>query len=349
MKKLTVLVVDDSKTSRDLLIHLINSDPELQVIGFATSGLEALTWLNGHTVDVITMDIMMPGLDGFQVTKRIMQTKPTPIVIVSAVYTPQDVVHGFQAIQAGALAILEKPVAYGDEECQRQTHELIDTIKTVAKVKLVRQPEVSVSSESKPIKPPIPAQEPVKAIAMGASLGGPTALIEILSSIPASLPVPIFVVQHIATGFSQGLVHWLQEKSPMRVCLAQDKEVAQPGHCYIAPAGSHMHVVKGSSIMLTHTPGDLLQPSVGQLFKSMAASYGPSAIGVILSGMGSDGARELLLMRHQGAYTIAQSQETCVMYGMPREAIALGAVQQIVPLEHIAGTLTQLVAHYQTS
>ncbi len=186
-------------------------------------------------------------------------------------------------------------------------------------------------------------RHPFEAVAIGASLGGPMALATILQDIPASFPIPIFVVQHITPSFAHGLAKWLQDYTSLHVTMGEHGQIAEPGNCYIAPPHCHMEVKAGHVITLTHSPTDLLQPSVAHLFKSMATTYGPKAIGVILTGMGHDGVEELLLMKNKGAHTIAQSKEGCVMYGMPQEALATGAAKQAVPLKAIAQTLIGLV------
>lgn len=343
-----VLIVDDSKTARELLAHLIVQDPALTVVGRCQDGEAALSWLKHNQADVITMDIVMPGIDGFEVTRRIMETQPIPIVIISSVYNPGDVAHAFQAVQAGALAILEKPETDVEEHFDNKAGEIRETLKMIAEVKLVRR-RLSRSRGETPshLESPEPNHETIKAVAIGASLGGPLALSRILSSLSADFPVPIFVVQHIASGFANGFVQWLQEETSLAISLAKDGEIAKHGHCYVAPSDAHMEVKQGSCISLIHAPRDIPQPSVGRLFRSMATSYGANAVGVILSGMGADGAKELLLMRQHGAYTIAQDEESCVMFGMPREAIALGAVKKVLPLDRIADVLMHLVSQHQ--
>lgn len=340
-KTIKVLVVDDSRVARELLGHIIQSDPLLQIAGFVQNGDEALHWLQNNECDVITMDIQMPILNGFEVTQRIMEVKPKPIVIISSCYTAADKKMSFKALEAGALAILEKPSNYKDAKYQEQTKEVLDTIKTIAGIRVVKRPaksftEISLDSEKK-------KQHKVKAVAIGASLGGPIAICEILSALSDKFPVPIFIVQHIAAGFTDGFVRWLQEHSRLRICLAEHQGKALPGCVYVGADSLQMEVKKGNLISLADPLQNKLQPSVGCLFKSMADTYGSECIGVILTGMGRDGAKELLLMKQKGAYTIAQDEESCLMFGMPKEAILLGAAEQVLPLQKIADTLNTLV------
>lgn len=347
MKKrpLSVYIVDDSRVSRELLEHIICSDPELTVVGFAENGKETLDWLKNNTPDVITMDVVMPGVNGFEVTRRVMETKPIPIIIISSVYTPRNAEQGFEAMEAGALAMLEKPVSIGNPNYENNAEEIRKTLKMVAEVRLIKRhkrPE-EVSVDKVPLE--IHSRDSIEAIAIGTSLGGPVALAQILKDLPASFPVPIFIAQHIPVGFSQGLVQWLQGQTQLKVELATDQAVALPGHCYIAPGGSHLLVKKDHRMILDTRSKDLLKPSVAQLFRSMAETYGPHAVGVMLTGMGKDGAQELLMMRRKGAYTIAQDEETCIMFGMPREAIEIDAVECVLPIQQIAKVLKEIVVN----
>lgn len=354
--RISVLIVDDSRTSRDLIAHIISSDPDLKIAGFAKDGDQALEWLGKNTADVVTMDILMPGTNGLDATRRIMHTKPIPIVIISAAYKASDDKQGFEAMEAGALAILEKPGSIHEASFQAKAQEIIDTIKTVAEVKLIRRRTPIEPSTT----PPVPTRKvtaaekfkrehAIEAIGIGASLGGPIAISNILSNIPASFPVPIFIVQHIAVGFTQGFATWLQEYTPLKVILPGHGDKALPGCCYIAPSDCHMEVRPGNIIYLAQDNTDPLQPSVGRLFKSMAKVYGPKAVGILLTGMGRDGADELLLMKSSGAITIAQDEESCVMFGMPKEAISLGAATHVLPPEQIAKTLNSLVIQIKSN
>ncbi len=343
-KPIEILVVDDSKVARDLLGYIINNDPELKVVGFAENGEQALEWLEHHSADVISMDIIMPGISGLEVTRRIMHSKPVPIVIISSAYVSGNETHSFEAIEAGALAILEKPIGLNDESFYRKAAELTSTIKMISDVKLVKRRSAKSTPSVPILSKTTRSKEPIEAVAIGASLGGPLALSILLAELNASFPTPIFIVQHIAAGFTKGFVQWLQSFTSLRVQLASDGERAVPGTCYIAPARVHMEVHREDIISLTHSPTDLLQPSIARLFASMANAYGPRSIGVMLTGMGRDGAEELLLMRQRGALTIAQDRNSCIMFSMPQEAIALGAVQHIIPLNQIADALNTATA-----
>lgn len=341
-KIIRVLIVDDSSTASMLLAHIISSDPGLQVAGTVGNGEEALQWLEKQSCDVITMDIHMPDINGFEVTKKIMETKPLPTVIISSGYTPTDNYLAFRAMEAGALGILEKPAGLGDVNYAHKAEEIISTLKMISSIKLVTRRPKQPAGDLKKIAPKIEAKLEIKAVGIGASLGGPIAIAKILEELPASFPVPVFIVQHIALGFSGEFIRWLQERSKLQICSAVDGAKAEPGHVYIAADACQMGIRPGNIISLDYTSTGSLQPSVGHLFKSLAETYGPQSVGVMLTGMGRDGAAELLLMKQKGAYTIAQDEKSCLMFGMPKEAILLGAAKQILPLNTIAAALITL-------
>ncbi len=337
-----VLVVDDSKSSRQLLAHIIESDPTIKIVGFAEDGEKALDWLKANDADVITMDLFMPKINGFEVSRKIMETKPIPIVIVSSAYNPQDTEQGFKALEAGALAFIGKPAGMGDPNYSHRAKEIVDTIKIIAEVKLIKRRTTKRIASAPPSEHAV-TEHRIEAVAIGASLGGPIALQTILSSLPKNFPVPIFIVQHIAHGFTQGFVNWLQTYSTLHIVMGENNMRASPGICYVAPDGFDFQIKERNIISLSPTCSTFLCPSVGSLFASMATTYGPRCVGVLLTGMGRDGALELLAMKNRGAYTIAQDEESCLMFGMPQEAIKLGAARMVLPLNDIAATLNNLV------
>lgn len=339
-KTIRVLVVDDSEVARQLLGHIIESDPKLKVVGYCKTGEEVLKRIDTLKPDVITLDINLPGMDGFEVAKIIMHSYPIPIVIVSGAYTSQDTAKSFKAIEVGALAILEKPAGIGSESYQEKVREIKETIKTISGLKLIKR----ISPYTSKVKRKIEVENrQIEVVGIGTSLGGPQALSVILSQLSPQFPIPIFIVQHIAIGFTEGLASWLQKFTQIPVKIPKNGDDARPGVIYVAPEKCHMEILKGNKIHLDYTVTKDIQPSVDRLFASLAANYGPKSVGVILTGMGRDGARELLTMKQKGAFTIAQDQESCIMFGMPREAIALGAAKKIVPLGQIAEVLNKLV------
>jgi two-component system chemotaxis response regulator CheB len=344
-----VLVVEDSAVARSFLLHILGSDPEIQVVGTAEDGEEALAAVERTRPDVITMDVHMPKMNGFDATRRIMETRPTPIVIVSGVPDVTETAKAFRAVEAGALAVLPRPAGIGHPDHEAAAADLVRTVKLMAEVKVVRRraqrrsqdliPEISLPGDVR-----APAAS-IAVVAVGASTGGPPVLQSILSILPESFPVPVLIVQHIAPGFTGGFVEWLAQSSNLPVRIAEQGEHVLAGHSYVAPDGLHMKVGPGGQILLSNEePENGLRPSVSTLFRSVAKTYGANAVGVLLTGMGKDGARELRLMKEQGGITIAQDRASSVVHGMPGEAINLGAATYVLSPEKIAAALTSLVA-----
>ncbi|MGA8428552.1 MAG: chemotaxis-specific protein-glutamate methyltransferase CheB [Candidatus Sulfotelmatobacter sp.] len=344
-----VLVVEDSATVREFLLQILESDPAIEVVGTAATGEEAVAAVERIRPDIITMDVHMPRMNGFDATRRIMETRPTPIVMVSGAADATDTAKAFHAIECGALAVLAKPTGIGDPTHEQSTAELVRTVKLMSEVKVVRRWPRYRPSELLPVFTPaaqfhlqsVHAQ--VRIVAMGASTGGPPVLQTILSELPTDFPVPILIVQHIAAGFTRGFVDWLANSSSLTVQLASSGQLAVPGHVYVAPDGVHLAVGADGRLQLhSDELENGLRPSVSYLFRSVAKAYGPSAVGVLLTGMGRDGAAELRLMKDHGAITIAQDQETSVVHGMPGEAIKMGGATYILPSEKISLALTSL-------
>jgi len=344
-----VLVVEDSPTVREFLLQILCSDPAIEVVATAETGEDALEAVERFRPDIITMDIHMPRMNGFDTTRRIMETHPTPIVIVSGAADATDTAKAFRAIESGALAVLSKPAGMGHPDHQQSTAELVRTVKLMSEVKVVRRwpryrpaevvPETSLCKE---IRLQTTHSQP-RIVAIGASTGGPPVLQMILAALPRNFPIPVLIVQHIAAGFTQGLVDWLAQSSSLLVHIPTHGQSVLPGQVYVAPDGLHMAVGPDGRIQLkSDEPENGLRPSVACLFRSVAKAYGPSAVGVLLTGMGKDGAWELKLMKDQGAMTIAQDRETSVVHGMPGEAIRLGGATYVLPPEKIRLALASL-------
>lgn len=342
-----VLIVEDSLVAQNLLAHILNSDPQIEVIGIAKNGLEALEFLRHTTPDVITMDVNMPRMDGLETTRRIMETQPVPIVIVTASYDPEHVTMSFRAIEAGAVALLEKPHGPGHPNHQELANALTRTVKTMSEVKVVRRwdhyRKANFSPETPKVSQSITAQSEIQLIAIGSSTGGPATLQTILAKLPADFPVPILVVQHIATGFLTGLIDWLSRSVSLSIKVATHQELLKPGYVYFAPDGLQIGLAKNGRIVLSDAEAEnSLRPSVSYLFRSVASTLGSQAVGVLLTGMGKDGAAELKLMKNVGAITIAQDADSSIVHGMPGEAIKLNAVTHVLSPEQIANLLVQL-------
>jgi two-component system, chemotaxis family, protein-glutamate methylesterase/glutaminase len=341
-----VLIVDDSPVARQFLQHVMGSDPELRVVGAVASGREAMDFMARCKPDVVTMDIHMPGMDGFEATRRIMEDNPVPIVMISACYEPGEVDIAFRALQEGAVAIQARPVAIGHAQHRKQVEAVCRTVRLMAGVKVSRRLAPRRSQPGRAAQ----VAGAYEVVAVGASTGGPPVLQTILSQIPAGFPLPVVIVQHISAGFVRGMVEWLNGTSRIPVSVATDGEELLPGHAYVAPDANDITVDASRHVRLSADPPAAggVQPSVARLFRSIAASFGNRSIGVLLTGMGKDGAEELNLMRTKGALTIVQCRESCVVFGMPGEAVRLGAAVHELSPEQIAGALAALAKRRQS-
>lgn len=349
MPMIRVLVVEDSPAVREFLVHILGADPGIQVIGTANDGEQALEAVARTRPDVITMDIQMPKLDGVEATRCIMETYPTPIVIVSGSTDPREVATTFRAIEAGAVAVMRRPAGVGHSDHETSASELIQTVKLMSEVKVIKRWRSTRRSEATPPSadaPRVSAEANVKVVAIGASTGGPPVLQTILAALPKDFPVPVLIVQHMAAGFTLGFVQWLAHTSSLPVHLAAHGERIRPGHVYVAPDEYQTRVVRGGSIALTNDePENGLRPSVSYLLRSVADVYGRDAVAGLLTGMGQDGADELRRLRDLGAVTFAQDKESSVVHGMPGAAIKLDAATLILPPEKMAATLANLAKH----
>ena len=360
-KKINVFVVEDSPAAQLLLVHILNSDPRLSVLGTASNGEEALAFLKwnkpdvikANKPDVIVMDIHMPGMDGYEVTRRIMETQPVPIVVCSASVNPAEVATTFRALEAGALAVAAKPVGLGHQDYANRAAKLVEAVALMSEVRVVRRWPRAAQADAPAVNPPAPQPQSsasrIQVVAIGTSTGGPPALRTILAGLPRRFPIPLLIVQHIATGFLPGLVEWLGQATGFPIQIAAHGEPVLPGRAYLAPDGFHMGLGANGQIALSnHAPENGLRPCVGHLFRSVASVCGGHAAGVLLTGMGRDGAEELKLLRDLGAVTIAQDAESSVVHGMPGEAIRLGAVTHVACPERIAAMLHALLVPHST-
>lgn len=346
-----VLVVEDSPVAREFLLYILDSDPEIRIVGSATNGKQALAALKDIKPDVITMDIHMPEMDGFEATRKIMETSPTPIVIVTASLDPREVGTSFRAMEAGALAVIPRPQGLGHPEHESDARELIKTVKLMSEVKVVRRWN---RARTTPLAAAVReidvngAPGEIQVVAIGASTGGPVALQSILSGLSRDFPLPVLIVQHMASGFTEGFAGWLNQTSRLPVHLPAHGEAMLSGHAYVAPDGFQMALnVRGRIELSRDAPEYGLRPSVSFLFRSLAEVYGRKAVGILLTGMGKDGAAELRLMKGRGGITFAQDEESSVVHGMPGEAIRLGAAMYVFPPEKIAAALQSLVERSQ--
>lgn len=339
MRAIRVVIVEDSAVVREYLSHVIGSEPGLVVAGTAVNGAEAVEMVGRVKPDVVTMDIHMPRMDGFQATQRIMESNPVPIIVVSGSSDARDVAFSFKAVEAGALTVIGCPTGIDGPDSKRIAAELTRTIRLMSEIKVVRRWPAAPSPQALPV---IPQPAVIHAVVIGASTGGPMALRTVLSGLPPEFPAPVLIVQHVVPGFIAGLAQWLSESSGIPVSMASEGEKPLPGRAYLAPDGAHMTVCAEGIRLVPRAKGELICPSAGALFQSAVKVYGPRCAGVLLSGMGSDGAQEMRLMKDSKAPTIAQDRETSLIFGMPGEAVRLGAAEYVLPVERIAPTLSIL-------
>jgi len=342
-----VLLVDDSPVALLVLKRLLAGSPDIQVVGTASSGEEGLRLVAELNPTIVCTDLHMPRMNGLEFTREIMTRFPRPILVISQWVKPEDTQNILGLLEAGAVDVYPKPfdaVASGQE---RHARELASRVRVVAGVRVFTRRHLTrrtdVGAGLHPALLDLAPPQTIRAVAIGASTGGPQALKTILTALPANFPVPVLCVQHICDGFLQGLTDWLAMHSPMKVKIAIAGEVAQPGTIYFPPDRTHLFVDGGGRLRLSaglEVAGH--RPSVTVLFESIAQHFGPAAVGVLLTGMGEDGAAGLLAMARAGAVTIAQDEATCVVFGMPRAAIALGAARHVLPLDDVAGKLISL-------
>ncbi len=344
-----VLIVEDSAVVREFLVHILSCEPGIRVIGTANNGMEAVEAMQHMKPDVITMDIHMPKMNGLDATRRIMETHPTPIVIVSGSQNLKEMEITFKAMEAGALAVVSRPKGPGHPDYEATVKDLIQTVRLMSEVKVVKRwPQTkgggpgTLSSMRGPGRRN-PAE--IAVVAMGASTGGPAVIQKILSGLSGNFPLPLLIVQHIARGFVLGFAEWLSRSSSFPVAVARDGETLLPGRAYVAPDGFDLGVNPGDRVYLRKAGFHAgPHPSVSYLFRSVLEVYGANAAGVLLTGMGKDGAAELRLMKERGALTIVQDEESSVVYGMPEEAIKLGAATYVLPPEMISRALMGLAS-----
>ena len=352
MKKIRVMIVEDSAVTRELLRHIVGRDPRLEVAAAVESAEEALRILENVSPDVISMDIRLPGMDGMEATKLIMTQRPTPIVVIAASVVSEDLNISINALRAGALSVMEKPVGVTNADYDSVAERICTQLAIMSQVKLVRQrpmkeyarPAVqSAAATGSGSKITRAVNSRMKMLGIVASTGGPSAVLNLLCGLGGQFPLPILVVQHITSGFLEGFVAWLATNCPLKVVAARGGEVPMPGTVYVAPSERHL-CIEGAQLKLTATPPVSFQrPSGTVLLQSMASNLGRRGMGVVLTGMGDDGAQGLLEMRQAGGYTFAEDESTAVVYGMPAVAFQLGAVCESLPLTMIAARISEKV------
>jgi len=347
--KIRVLVVEDSTTVRKRLLDILDSEPDIEVVGEAEDGKRAIELCQATRPDVITMDMMLPIMSGLAATEYIMAHCPTPILVVSASINRGELFKIYEALAAGAVDVLEKPTdSEPDGAWERR---FVSTVRLVARIRVITHPRARLAElkNRRLAGPPLAPAAASSArgyhlVAIGASTGGPGAILEILRALPAKFRLPILLVLHINEPFGTAFADWLDAQTDRPVAYAQDgmPVISIGGRVVVAPSDYHM-IVRDGRIRLTRDPErHSCRPSVDVLFESVAADYGAGAAACLLTGMGRDGAIGLLKIRQAGGFTIAQDEATSVIYGMPREAAVIGAAEQVLRLGDIAPRLAAL-------
>lgn len=342
-----VLLVEDSQIALVLLKRILNSSPEIDVVGEAHTGLEALQLIPKVEPDVICTDLHMPYMNGLELTTEVMTLYPRPILVISVSVQTDDSRNIFQLLDAGAVDIFPKPTLglLADDEVFR--NELINKIKILSGVKVFRKrrklPTQNLLVENLAAFSDQSFARP-KVVVIGASTGGPQALKELLSKLPLDFPLPVICIQHIYVGFLQGLLDWLAVGCRLPIQIAQPGDLPKPGRIYFAPEQQHLELdARGRFIYSDSPPVAGHRPSVTVTFTSVAKFYGQACVGILLTGMGRDGAEGMQAIARAGGFTIAQDEASSIVFGMPKAAVELGAAQQVLPIHAIAPRLLSLL------
>jgi len=337
-----VLLVDDSPSVRAVLRRIFSRTPDIQVAGEAPDGAQAVQAVIDLQPHVVVMDLQMPVLDGYEATERIMAVRPTPIVVLSSRANRNQMQIAFEAMRRGALEVLPKPE--DTPSWQQLAESLPETVRTVAQAQAApKAPRPRAAVRPETLAPSASAAE-LRWVAIGASTGGPAAIREFLDAMPADAPVGFLIVQHIASGFELGFADWLNKEFTFDVRLAQDGEALRRGAVRLAPGGSHLRLEAGGVLRLDpDTPTRRgHRPSVDEMFLSCAAHCPREVAGVLMTGMGSDGAEGLLALRQAGGVTMVQDEASSVVFGMPRVALERGAADVALPPRDLARALARL-------
>ncbi|MEO5362482.1 MAG: chemotaxis-specific protein-glutamate methyltransferase CheB [Magnetococcus sp. DMHC-8] len=352
-----VLIVDDSPIARVVLAKMINAAPDMEVVGSAVNGEDALTLIPRLQPQVICTDLHMPKMDGLSLTREVMMRHPLPILVVSvSVHQNDNDQNIFELLEAGAIDVFPKPRGGLESAGDSLIQELATKIRILSGVVPIRRHRSAVQAakggpgerragEVLPVSS-LASRVPVAApalVAIGASTGGPQALLTVFSGLPAGFPLPVLCIQHISHGFLDEMVSWLNLHTPLTVQVAQSGEKPLPGHIYFSPEDRHLTISeRGGFVLDAGTAQDTHRPAVDVTFHSVAQVYQSSGIGVLLTGMGRDGADGLLAIARSRGTTIAQDEESCVVFGMPKQAIDLGAAGKVLPVTAIAPELCRL-------
>jgi two-component system, chemotaxis family, protein-glutamate methylesterase/glutaminase len=360
-RKIKVMIVEDSSVKAKLLTEILNSDPEITVTDIAGSGKEALLKLENNRPDLITMDVEMPGMDGFETTDKILLKYSIPIIIITSLRNKNNSEQLHKAMrESGSLHLLDSPPGPWSPDFENHAKKIVRMVKLLSTTKIItrhrgvhtkkktyKNHTENINTKLFNVSPRAVKRrnnnDKIKLVAIGVSTGGPTVLQKILSALPEEYPLPILIVQHISVEFDKIFVSYLKTSCSMDVKIAENNEKIKGGVIYIAPGDKDMQLTQEKTLLIKKLHNKkILHPSIAVFFESVAVNCGKHALGIILTGMGTDGAKELRQMRDKGAATIAQEKESCVVFGMPREAIKLGAAEEVLTPEEIIVTLIDI-------
>ena len=349
-----VLIVGDSLMINNLFKAMLDGLPDIQVVGEATNGQDAIRMALRLRPNIITMDIRMPQMDGLEAIHQIMSIEPIPIVVVSSSVYAGDYNIAFNAIEAGALTVIEKPKGLDEKDYDSVREQLITSIRTLSGVKLILRPHkkadhpANIGSKTAMLHSYV--LRAVQVVAIASSTGGPPVLAQILSSLPDDFSIPILIVQHNLPAFMPAMVEWLSTRTKMPVSMVEDGRQMKNGHVYIAPGDAHITVTADRTLHIDQSPfvkGN--HPSATRLFQSVASAFGKNSIGIVLTGMGDDGADGLVDMVAAGAYIMVQDEISSVVFGMPKAAIDRNLADEILSPEEMVTRLTKLHHHMNSS
>lgn len=331
-----VLIVDDSLVVRKMMSHILESDSEIEIVGVAHDGLEAIEKIRQLKPDLVTMDVCMPVLDGIKAVEEIMSENPVPILIVTSSSFLSEGKHLiYRALEAGALDVVTKPDIREWDSPGSEVSDLVRKVKLLSKVNVIKRIKKRAFQEDDTGILPKGMQD-MRIVAIVSSTGGPKALVKVLEQIEPGFPAPILIVQHMADGFIDGLAEWMNSECKLQVKVAENNEKIKPGIIYISPTGVHMKINSHARIRLTDEPpinglrpaGDYLLETVGEVFRK-------NALGIILTGMGNDGSKGLKKIKNLGGRIFVQDEKSCVVFGMPKAALDTGQVDKVIPLDRI--------------
>ncbi len=341
------MLVEDSLVVRELLRHIVSRDPRLELVAAVASGEAALSALDTARPDVISMDIRLPGIDGLETTRRIMAERPTPIVVVADAVEDSSLRISMNALRAGALSVVEKPVATTNAGYEAVAGQICTQLRIMAQVPVIRRRPIGTewagrgaASATAFAAPPVEAPS---VLGIAASTGGPPALARVIGGLSKDFSLPVLVVQHMGRAFMEGFAGWLGSVVTLPVALARDGERAEPGRVYVAPGDRHLELGANRVLrVIDSAPVSGQRPAATVLFRSIARQAGARGVGVLLTGMGEDGALGLAEMHAAGAETVAEHESTAVVYGMPAAAVRLGAARAVLPLDRVADHVLRL-------